>query len=325
MRQVLAWAMEHDPALALRLAAALGWWWLAAGPAGRSVPAAARGRRAAPSRAATGGAPRSSGSAGQRSSRPIWPGRWAISPRSATPSRTGRRPGRWPTPWPAGRRSCGTGPDRRGGRRCPPRAGRWPGRSATRSGRLLALADLSFAADYAGDHDEAVRLARQAGQITAGIPGLLARACSYVLTSVLTEAGDLAAAERVCAAGLARARDAGDLWNQAILLPRMVDLDLRAGRPATPRRTCGKGSSLAVRTGSWLELRTGLSTAGTCAPRPGAPPRPSRCGPRAPRSTSTRDSPTRPGSSPAGRNRCARPGRRSDPAGRGRPRSAARR
>ena len=31
MRQVLAWAMEHDPAAAVRLAAALGWWWLLRG------------------------------------------------------------------------------------------------------------------------------------------------------------------------------------------------------------------------------------------------------------------------------------------------------
>ena len=50
--------------------------------------------QAAPRRAAAGGAPRSSGSARQRSSRPIWPHRSAISPRSATPSRAGRRPGR---------------------------------------------------------------------------------------------------------------------------------------------------------------------------------------------------------------------------------------
>ena len=28
MRQVLAWAMEHDPGAALRLAAALAWWWV---------------------------------------------------------------------------------------------------------------------------------------------------------------------------------------------------------------------------------------------------------------------------------------------------------
>jgi predicted ATPase len=31
MRQVLAWAMEHDPAIGVRLAAALGWWWLLLG------------------------------------------------------------------------------------------------------------------------------------------------------------------------------------------------------------------------------------------------------------------------------------------------------
>ena len=31
MRQVLAWAMEHDPATAARLADALGWWWLLRG------------------------------------------------------------------------------------------------------------------------------------------------------------------------------------------------------------------------------------------------------------------------------------------------------
>jgi predicted ATPase len=50
--------------------------------------------RAARRRAAAGGAPRRSGSAGPRSTRPIWPQRLAISPRSATPWRPGRRPGR---------------------------------------------------------------------------------------------------------------------------------------------------------------------------------------------------------------------------------------
>ena len=34
---------------------------------------------------------------------------------------------------------------------------------------------------------------------------------SIVLTEALIEAGDLAAAEHACAAGLARCRDAGDL------------------------------------------------------------------------------------------------------------------
>jgi len=54
---------------------------------------------------------------------------------------------------------------------------------------VLALGELGHSADYAGDHDEAVRLARQAGQITAGIPGPIARTCSAALTIVLAHAG----------------------------------------------------------------------------------------------------------------------------------------
>ena len=46
MRQVLAWALDHDAALALRLAVALAPWWQLRGRARRSVPAAARGGRA---------------------------------------------------------------------------------------------------------------------------------------------------------------------------------------------------------------------------------------------------------------------------------------
>ena len=57
------------------------------------------------------------------------------------------------------------------------------------AGELMALANLSLSASHAGDHDEAVRLARQAGQITAGIPGPIARTCSAALTIVLAHAG----------------------------------------------------------------------------------------------------------------------------------------
>ena len=130
------------------------------------------------------------------------------------------------------------------------------------AGEFLALADLSLDAHYAGHHDEAVRLARQAGQVTAGIPSTLARGRSAVLTIVLADAGDLAEAERVGAAGLARARDAGDLYNQALLLPRIVDLDLRAGCTGDAAAHLREGLRLAVRTGSWLELGTGLSQCG---------------------------------------------------------------
>jgi DNA-binding CsgD family transcriptional regulator len=108
----------------------------------------------------------------------------------------------------------------------------------------------------------AAGLARQAGQITAGIPGGLARLCSLVLTTVLAGAGDLAEAERVGAAGLARARDAGDLRNQMLLLPAIVELDLRAGRTGDAAAHLREGLHLAARTGTWFELQFGLSRCG---------------------------------------------------------------
>jgi DNA-binding CsgD family transcriptional regulator/tetratricopeptide (TPR) repeat protein len=136
-------------------------------------------------------------------------------------------------------------------------------------GELQALVDLSFDAHYAGDHAEAVRLARQAGQITAGIPVSLTRMCSRVLTIVLADAGETGAAETVGAAALVRARAAGDLWNQADLLPRIADLDLRAGRVDDAAVHLREGLQIAVRTGSrfdWFDLLWGLSLCGSlCA------------------------------------------------------------
>jgi hypothetical protein len=98
------------------------------------------------------------------------------------------------------------------------------------AGEALALYGLAVAAHHAGDRGDAVRLARQAQQISADIPGWRARECSSTLTTVLTAAGDLTAAEGICAAGLAGSREAGDLENLAELLTAMADLDLRAGR-----------------------------------------------------------------------------------------------
>lgn len=50
------------------------------------------------------------------------------------------------------------------------------------AGELLALADLSFAANHTGDHDDVVRLARQAALVIDGVPGPLARTCNHYLT-----------------------------------------------------------------------------------------------------------------------------------------------
>jgi hypothetical protein len=141
---------------------------------------------------------------------------------------------------------------------------------------------------------------------------------------VLADAGNLIEAERVGAAG--RARDAGDLWNQALLLPRIVDLDLRAGRTGDAAANLREGLNIAVRTANWFELLTGLSQCGDLCAATGRAAEALTLWPHASQSTSVGEPPpTRPGSCPAGTNSCARPGRRWHPPGRGRPRTAVRR
>ncbi len=98
------------------------------------------------------------------------------------------------------------------------------------AGEPLALACLSLAAENAGDLDLAVSLARQAEQDTRDIPGWIARARSNTVTGVLTAAGDFAGADQICSAGIAKSRQAGDLLNLAPLLTKMTMLDLAAGR-----------------------------------------------------------------------------------------------
>jgi DNA-binding CsgD family transcriptional regulator len=95
-----------------------------------------------------------------------------------------------------------------------------------------------------------VRLARQAGQFPGDIPPFMARFCRMVLTETLIQAGDFAAAERVCAAALADCRDAGDLLTLPELLYRMALLDLRAGRAGDAAVHLREAIRLALRTGT---------------------------------------------------------------------------
>jgi DNA-binding CsgD family transcriptional regulator len=114
---------------------------------------------------------------------------------------------------------------------------------------------------YAGDRDSAVQLGWQAAQITTGVPGVIARWCSYSLTDVLIGAGDLAAAGPVCAAALPRARDADDLWNHASLLQMMVILDLAAGRIQDAAAHLRESLQF-TRTGNWFLLVDNLDRCG---------------------------------------------------------------
>ena len=260
-RQVLTWATVHDAAVALRLALALAPWWQLRGRLAGQYPLL----RQAAEYAGT--------ASGRWCVAQVWLG-WAAWSSADLAAALGhftavrdaaadRPPSRALTAALAGRatvlRQMGRTAEAAGDGRRALALARQIGDPA---GELMALMDLSLDAAYAGHHDEAVRLARQAGRITAGIPGGLARRCSQVLTIVLADAGDLAEAARAGAAGLARARDAGDLWNQASLLPRIVDLDLRAGRTGDAAAHLREGLQVAVRTGSWLDLRFGLFQCG---------------------------------------------------------------
>jgi len=249
MRQVLAWAMDHDAAIALRLAVALAPWWLLRGGLAGQYPVL---------REAAGRA--EAGSDGWCAAQ-FWLGETALysgdlaaalahftvvcgavgdrgPSRALADSLRGRSVtltnlGRLAEAADDGRRSLDLA-----------RELGYP------AGQALALAGLSIAAYDSDDLVSAVQFARQAEQITADIPGWIARVRSYFLTEVLTAAGELAAAERVCAAGLARSREAGDLWNQMGLLPKMAILDLRAGRAGDAAAHLREAIQIAARTGA---------------------------------------------------------------------------
>jgi DNA-binding CsgD family transcriptional regulator len=74
------------------------------------------------------------------------------------------------------------------------------------------------------------------------------------LTEVLIQANDFAAAERVCADGLASSRDAGDMVHLPTLLARMALLDLRAGRAEDAAASLREALQLALRTGMWFAV-----------------------------------------------------------------------
>ena len=127
MRQVLAWALAHDPAVALRVAVALGWWWYLRGRLPGQYPLLGQ--------AAGHAEPGSDGWCAAQD----WAGHGlAVRGRSAPgagPLHRGPRRHAGPGPVPPACRRPGRpvgshveyGPERRGGRGGPPRAGHGPG------------------------------------------------------------------------------------------------------------------------------------------------------------------------------------------------------
>jgi DNA-binding CsgD family transcriptional regulator len=82
------------------------------------------------------------------------------------------------------------------------------------------------------------------------------------VTAILTEAGDLAAAEQVCAAGLASCRDVGDLTNLSAQLCNRAILDLQTGRAGDATAHLREQLQIATQTGLRPVLLVGLDCCG---------------------------------------------------------------
>jgi DNA-binding CsgD family transcriptional regulator len=261
MRQALEWAMEHDAAVAPRLATALAWWWQVRGRLAGQVPLL----REAVDRAVVGSDAWCLGHTwlGQASLDSADPAgalrhftavRDAIGDRGPSPLLARCLSGRAATLLTMGRIAEAAGDGRRSVALA--REGDYPVIEA------LALGVLGLLACVAGDRNGAVQLARQADQITAGMHGPAARVCGHLLTTVLIHADDPAAAQRVCAAGLAGARDAGDLWSLGNLLEKMVVLDLGSGRFEDAAAHLREGLQITLRTGVRARLLDDLDCCG---------------------------------------------------------------
>jgi DNA-binding CsgD family transcriptional regulator len=256
-RQVLTWALQHDAAMALRLAVALAPWWLLRGRLVSQRPLL----REAAGHAAPGGnawyaAQFWLGAAAWSSADLAGALRHFTSIRDAAGDQGVSRAladaliGRSVALASMGRIAEAVDDGRRAlhlSRDCG-----YP------AGEVQALVYLAVAAYFVGDLDQAVELAGQAEQVPADLPGQLARLRSIFVADVLMASGDLAEAERVCTAGLAQARDVGDTQNLARVLTLMAMLEIRSGRITGATAHLREALQISARTGTLLALENGL-------------------------------------------------------------------
>ena len=134
-----------------------------------------------------------------------------------------------------------------------------------------ALTCLSLAVWHDGDREGALRLARQALQISEEFAGALERGLSQIVTGILTKAGDLAAAEQACSAALASCRDVGDLTNLCGVLWHRTILDLRTGRIDDAPAHLRELLQIATQTGLRALLPAGLDRCGHLCAATGRP------------------------------------------------------
>jgi predicted ATPase/class 3 adenylate cyclase/DNA-binding CsgD family transcriptional regulator len=265
LHQVLAWALEHDPPTALRLATALARWWFLRGhwAAGHRLLAAAAGQ--APEGSPewctaqfwlgllTAGSSVTTGFGHFTALRDTLAGRaptallaWTLAWRAACLAYLGRLP----EAVREARHALAVARE-----------------LADPTGEAFALYWLGVTAKYAGDRQAAEVWLRQAQRIDrADIPGWVARHCARTLAEVLGDGGEAADARDYCAEALALARQAGALFDQGQCLHSMARLDVLAGRPAEASAHLREAIELFPRTGASLLLIHCLDVCGNlCA------------------------------------------------------------
>jgi predicted ATPase/DNA-binding NarL/FixJ family response regulator len=260
MWQVLAWAVGHDPAVAVRLTAALGWWWQR------------RGRVPVPLLRELAGRVEPDGD--QWCAVQLWLGRAALNSfdlaaglgcfTAVLDAAAGRGPSRLLADALEGRSGALLNMGRLAeGSEDARRALALARELNDPVGEAAALERLGHAAVNAGEYDRAVQLIRQIQQIPADLPGWLARSANLILVDALIGSGDLAAAETLGAAALAQCREADDEYgNMAGLLASMADLHLRAGRVDAAAAHVREELQIDLRAGLWFDLYNGLSICG---------------------------------------------------------------
>ena len=123
------------------------------------------------------------------------------------------------------------------------------------AGEALALVELSLISSYVDDDDRAVELAGQAQRINRDqMPGRWARKVEYLLPWVLVGSGHLDGMLDPCTQVLAQARAAGDLIDQADMLFLMAVLARQTGRLADAAAHLREAAELSVRVGYRMRL-----------------------------------------------------------------------
>jgi predicted ATPase/DNA-binding CsgD family transcriptional regulator len=137
------------------------------------------------------------------------------------------------------------------------------------AGVAWSLFTLSYACFHAGDAAESLSWAQQAIQVDrAQIPGVLSRMCGMQLANAMRRVGDGGAALRTCADVMAQAVAADDVTVQVIARFLMADLERQAGQAASAAAHLNESLRLLQRTDNVINLPDCLETCGhLCADR----------------------------------------------------------